>query len=110
MEIKQVTLEKIYTTDTDKEGKPLISKKGKPYTRMSLITKEIRETVDGEDKGRWIGGFKNKVTEKWSEGDVVTIGFTEVEFNGKMYANFSTPTEADIEIATLKAELAAKNQ
>lgn len=111
MEIRKVTIEYIHTINTKKvvvDGVeteiPLVSKKGKPFTKMSLITKEIREEGK-EDKGRWIGGFKNKVTEKWSVGDVVTIGIEEVTIeDGRKFLNFSTPDEKDIRIAELEAQ------
>lgn len=79
----QVTITKIYTTDKDKQGNPLKSKKGAPYTRMSIKTQEHGE--------KWLSGFQNADNKEWKEGDTVEIVVKE---NGE-YLNFETPKKED---------------
>lgn len=74
--MEKVTIEKIFT-------KERTSNAGKPFTSLSIITKEHGD--------KWIGGFKNKQTEKWKEGDVVEIKITQ---NGE-YLNFEVPSVED---------------
>lgn len=81
--MQKVTLTKIYTTDKDKAGNPLMSKTGKPYTRMSIKTEEYGD--------KYISGFKNKANESWKEGDTVEV---IIEEKGE-YLNFSMPKEED---------------
>lgn len=84
----QVTLTKIYTTNKDKQGNELKSKKGVPYTRMSIKTKE-----HGED---WISGFQNTENREWKEGDTVEVIIEEkAGNNGVIYKNFSVPKKQD---------------
>lgn len=81
--MEKVTINKIYTTDKDKQGNPLISKQGKPYTRLSIKTNEHGD--------KWISGFKNAVSGTWKEGDEVEITITQ---KGE-YLNFDTPKKDD---------------
>ncbi len=80
----QVKLTNVYVTDKDKEGNLLMSKAGKPYTRMSIKTEEHGD--------RWISGFKNKGNESWKQGDTVEVIIKE---NGQ-YLNFDTPKPNDV--------------
>lgn len=82
--MQKVTITKIYTTDKDKQGNPLKSKKGYPYTRMSIKCAEHGDN--------WISGFKNKDNENWKEGDTVEIVITE---NGE-YLNFEVPEVKEV--------------
>jgi hypothetical protein len=79
----KVKITKIYTTDKDKQGNALISKQGKPYTRMSIKCQEYGD--------KWVSGFKNSVSGLWKEGDEVEIN---VEQKGE-YLNFDTPKKDD---------------
>lgn len=81
MAIEKVVISRISHFDNDKEGKPLVSKTGKPYTRC---------LIDLAD-GRKVSGFGNKTTRGWSEGAEVEI---EVTQSGE-YWNFSTPKGAE---------------
>lgn len=76
---------------TDREGNPLISKQGKPYTRMSIKV---------ESRGdRYLSGFANAGNASWKPGDEVDIVITEAQAkdkNGQPYLNFSQPKPADI--------------
>jgi len=70
--MEKVTITRVFT-------KERTSKAGKPFTSLSIQTKEHGE--------KWIGGFKNKQTENWKEGDVVEIKITQ---SGE-YLNFEVP-------------------
>ncbi len=75
---------------TDREGNPLISKQGKPYTRMS-----IKVASRGD---RYLSGFANVSNADWEVGDEVDVVITEsdkLDKTGKPYLNFSQPKPAD---------------
>ena len=80
----KLTLTRIYTTDKDKSGIPFKSKKGFPYTKMSLKATEYGD--------KWISGFKGKENENWKDGDVVEVEITQ---NGE-YLNFSVPKATNV--------------
>lgn len=77
-------------TDSDQQGNALISKQGKPYTRVSIKI---------ESKGdRYISGFGSKENEAWKVGDEVEISITESsskDKNGQPYLNFTVPKKED---------------
>lgn len=75
----KVTLTKVYRSTTNKDGSPLMSKAGKPYTRLSIKT-----DTHGD---KYLSGFDGKQTASWKEGDSVDI---DVEQKGE-YLNFSVP-------------------
>jgi len=85
----KVTITKIFTTDKDKQGNPLKSKKGAPYTRMSIKTAEHGD--------KWVSGFQNADNKGWKEGDTVEVNIKE---NGE-YLNFETPKKEDEVMAEL---------
>jgi hypothetical protein len=74
--MEKVTISRIAHFSKDKEGNPLKTKQGKPYTRC---------LVDLTD-GRKVSGFGNVTTSNWNEGDEVEMEITES--NG--YLNFKT--------------------
>lgn len=76
-----ITIEKIYHNDKTKDGKPYMSKQGKPYTRCSIMCKD----KTGQDQ--WLSGFGNQTTKSWSIGDSVEV---EIERSGE-FLNFSIP-------------------
>ncbi len=75
--IEKVTIARLSFLDKDKEGNPLKTKDGKPYTRCLL------DTTDG----RKMSGFSNPTAKTWQQGDEIEI---DVEKNGE-YWNFKTP-------------------
>lgn len=77
--MEKVTLTRVFATDKKKDGTPLMSKKGKPYTRMGIQCKEHGE--------KWISGFKNADNSEWKEGDVVELTLVQ---NGE-FLNFELP-------------------
>lgn len=80
----KLTLTKVYTTKLDKEGNELKSKKGIPYTRMSIKAQEYGDKL--------ISGFQNKDNKDWKEGDTVEV---EIKENGE-YLNFETPKKEEV--------------
>lgn len=86
------TLTFLKRSTTDKEGNPLMSKQGKPYTRLSIKV---------ESKGdRFISGFGNQANADWKVGDDVDITITEAEAKdkeGRPYLNFSQPKPGSLD-------------
>lgn len=76
---EKVTITRIGVFTKDKEGNPLTTKQGKPYTRVLI------DTADG----RKMSGFGNQTTSNWKEGDEVEVEVTES--NG--YLNFRVPKQ-----------------
>jgi len=77
----KITLTKIFTTDKDKEGKPLVNRNGKEYTRMSIKTQEHGDS--------WLSGFLNNTNANWKEGDTVEVEVEKAGDKGQ-YLNFKT--------------------
>lgn len=76
MAIQKVTLSFINRTDKDKNGNPLVTKTGKPYSRLSI------KTIQHGDK--YLSGFSDGWNQGWKLGDEVSIDVTQ---NGQ-YLNF----------------------
>ena len=76
-------LTKVFTTEKDKEGNPLKTKDGRPYTRMALKVEEYGD--------KWISGFMNPSNKFFKEGQQVEIN---IEQKGE-YLNFSMPNVWD---------------
>lgn len=84
--MQKVKLEKVYRTTQDKNGNPLVTKQGKPYTRVSI------KVADSEYADRWISGFGNSANATWKDGDEVEVAITA---NGD-YLNFEMPREKKV--------------
>ena len=105
--ISKVTLTKVYASDKDKNGNPLVSKTGKPYKKMSI------KCVEHGDK--WLSGFEGRDNANWKEGDQVEI---IVKQNGE-YLNYDVPKAEDklamrvsaleLEVMNLRNSLAKGN-
>lgn len=105
-QITKVTLTRVFASDKNKDGTPLMSKLGKPYSKMSI------KCVEHGDK--WLSGFKGKENEFWKEGDQVDI---IVKQNGE-YLNYDVPKAEDklamrvsaleVDVMQLKNALAGK--
>ena len=74
----KLTITKIHRSNKDKEGKELIGKNGRPYTRVGIKTMQYGE--------KWLSGFENRQNANWKEGDSVEV---IVEQKGE-YLNFRT--------------------
>ena len=75
--LETITISRVSFIEKDKQGNPLKTKTGKPYTRCLL---------DATD-GRKMSGFANAENRNWRQGDSVQV---EVEQNGE-YWNFKMP-------------------
>ncbi len=95
MATEKVTLARVSHFTKDKEGNPLVSKKGKPYTRCLI------DTTDG----RTLSGFGNNTTSNWNEGMEVEIDVSTVEKNGNTYYNFNTPKAGAIDLSEVHSKL-----
>lgn len=82
--MEKVNITGIWRNTTDKQGQPLKSAKGFPYTKLSFKCKEHGD--------RYVGGFGNKDNEGWKVGDTVEVIIKE---NGQ-YLNFDMPKEVDV--------------
>lgn len=71
-----IKIEKLIIRDTDKDGKPLINKQGKPYKRLSVFS-----------DGRWYSGFHGKWSEGFAEGMEVDVEISEAVWSGKTFYN-----------------------
>lgn len=102
MKIKQI----LGTFDKTKDGVPFIAKASKkPYQKQSVVFAEYGDVIFS------IPVFDGKV---FKEGDDVKGTAGEIrEFNGKKYGAWNFPVSAkkklELEVAALKAQLAAKN-
>lgn len=63
----------------DKDGNPLKTKDGRPYTRLNI---QVKSRGD-----KWISGFGNSRNQNWQSGEEVDI---EIKENGQ-YLNFEMP-------------------
>ena len=86
----KVTLNKISRFTTDREGKQLMTKDKRPYTRVRIQTAEHAD--------QWLSGFENGITQGWKEGDTIEIDVKQVG----IYFNFSTPKKEDLLEARIK--------
>lgn len=87
--MNKVTINKIYINTTNKEGAPLVTKTGKPYTMVVIDTDKGQMSMYCDNK------FGTKDIEKMKtvkEGDTLTV---YIEQNGN-YTNFRLPTRTDI--------------
>lgn len=76
----KITLTGVWRNDKDKAGNPLVSKQGKPYTRLSVKAKEYGD--------KYISGFAGDWNASWKTGDVVAC---EIKPNGE-YLNLEKPS------------------
>ena len=77
--MEKVKIVKIAHFDKDKNGNPLISQKGNPYSRCLIQ----------DAWNRKLSGFGNKITRGWKIGDEVELEITQ---NGQ-YWNWKFPPQ-----------------
>jgi len=77
--IRKLTLTKIYRSDKDKNGKLLVTKDGRAYSKIAVKTKEFGD--------KFISGFSSYWNENWVEGQIVGA---VVEENGD-FLNLKKP-------------------
>lgn len=76
----KLKIEKVYRNDKDKNGKPFISKKGQPYSKITIYADE-----------KYYSGFSGKWNEHWSVGDEVEVDVETVQHNGSTFYNLKAP-------------------
>jgi hypothetical protein len=91
MATEKITLARVSHLNKDREGNPLTTKQGKPYTRCLI------DTTDG----RKMSGFGNQITSNWNEGMEVEVEVSES--NG--YLNFKTPKTGAVDLSEVNAKL-----
>lgn len=85
--METVKITRIAKFDKNKQGQPLVTKNGKPYTRLLINTDKYGEQP--------LSGFANSETDSWKEGDSVEVKVEKVNVNGREFLNFSTPRKED---------------
>ena len=96
----KATLTKVIRYTEGKDGQPLKTKDGRPYTRLVIKTNEHGDKT--------ISGFENTETQNWKEGSEVEVEITE---NGE-YLNFRVPKKEDklsSELSEIKTKLGKMN-
>ena len=79
----KLTITSIARYSNDKEGKPLVTKDNRPYTRLVIKCKEYGD--------KFLSGFDSYQTKTLKEGDTIEA---EVTQNGE-YLNFRLPNKED---------------
>jgi hypothetical protein len=79
----KIKIEKLYRNDKDKNGNPLMSRTGKPYSKISITADE-----------KMYSGFAGKWNETWKIGDEIDVEIEEAQYNGKTYYNIKAPASA----------------
>ena len=81
--MKDYTIKRVSISDKNKEGKPLISKNGKPFYKVGIQVAEYGES--------WINGLWFDGACPWKENDVVKLIIAEELYNGKKQLKFELP-------------------
>ena len=89
----RVKILKLYRNDKDKQGNPLKTKDGRPYTRIRMQTDQHGEAL--------VSGFQNAQSAKWEVGQEVDVDVTQ---NGE-YLNFSVPKAEEVKLDGLEAKI-----
>jgi hypothetical protein len=81
---------KMYTSKANKEGKPYVSKKGNPFSKVDIyIDKEAIDDSDFEGKMTYFDYFENMIN--YGEGATITGTITKTEVGQYTYFNFEFP-------------------
>ena len=100
-EIKSVEIDKFFTSTTDRDGEPYMSKdktdpitgkvkKGNPFTKVDIYI-DPREVDDTEFEGKmtYFDYFGNM--DNYGQGQVISGIVKKVEYGDKSYFNFELP-------------------
>jgi hypothetical protein len=89
-EINNVTIDKIYSSTTDRDGKPYVSKKGNPFTKIDIYI-DPREIDDPDFEGKmtYFDYFDNMTN--YGQGAELSGKVKRVEWNDKVFFNFEFP-------------------
>ncbi len=81
---------KMYSSKVNKEGKPYVSKKGNPFSKVDIyIDKEAIDDSDFEGKMTYFDYFENMIN--YREGATITGTITKTEVGQYTYFNFEFP-------------------
>lgn len=81
---------KMYSSKANKEGKPYVSKKGNPFSKVDIyIDKEAIDDSDFEGKITYFDYFENMIN--YGEGATITGTITKTEVGQYTYFNFEFP-------------------
>lgn len=100
--MEKITISRITSKKTNKEGKAYITKTGKPFEMMGVLIK------GGKYDGKWASAClfePDHPAYDWKEGDTVEV---VLEQNGE-YLNFKVPSRLDqleARVAKLEASMA----
>ena len=84
---ESVKITRVFTSDKSKDGKPFITKTGKPFWKVGILTDKYPDA--------WLSALafdKDDAEMNLNEGDEVKI---VIETNGQ-YKNFKLPTRFDL--------------
>lgn len=88
--IEDEKIVKMYTSKANKEGKPYVSKKGNPFSKVDIyIDKEAIDDSDFEGKMTYFDYFENMIN--YGEGATITGTITKTEVGQYTYFNFEFP-------------------
>jgi len=89
-EINSVEIDKFFTSTSDRDGKPYISKKGNPFTKVDIYI-DPREVDDTEFEGKmtYFDYFGNM--DNYGQGQILSGVVKKVEYGDKTYFNFELP-------------------
>lgn len=80
----------MYSSKANKEGKPYVSKKGNPFSKVDIyIDKEAIDDSDFEGKMTYFDYFENMIN--YGEGATITGTITKTEVGQYTYFNFEFP-------------------
>lgn len=83
----KLNLTKVTRLTTNKDGSPLKTKDGRPYTRLLLNAQEYGQQV--------ISMFDNEITADWKEGTQVEVIINKVKVGEREFLNGSLPKKED---------------
>lgn len=88
--IEDEKIVKMYTSKANKEGKPYVSKKGNPFSKVDIyIDKEAIDDSDFEGKMTYFDYFENMIN--YGEGATITGTITKTKVGQYTYFNFEFP-------------------
>ena len=80
----------MYSSKANKEGKPYVSKKGNPFSKVDIyIDKEAIDDSDFEGKMTYFDYFEDMIN--YGEGATITGTITKTEVGQYTYFNFEFP-------------------
>ena len=106
--VENVEIEKIYRSTTNRDGKPYVSSKGNPFTKVDIyIDARAIEDPKFEGKMTYFDYYDN--TANWDIGSQITGEIVKNEVGDKTYFNFNLPASGkkalDLEIKQLKQDV-----